>query len=172
VCWDGVLPVILWMLCNCCVFVSFYREIEKKKMRLIHVQGDLFSCPKHITLAHCISYDAKMSRGIAVLFERKFSLRNEIHSSTKVVGGVVALWRDTRYIANLITKWRCFQKPTLSDLQNSLLALRDFMYFNSLTEIAMPEIAAGLDAVPLNVVLALLTKIFQNTPVTIYMYHL
>lgn len=141
-------------------------------MQLIHVQGDLFSCPQHITLAHCISHDARMSRGIAVDFENQFNLRSEIQNTSRVVGGVVALWRNTRFIANLVTKWRCFHKPTVEDLQRSLFALRDFMHFNNLTEIAMPEIAAGLDAIPLNLTIDLLTEIFQNTPVTIYMYHL
>lgn len=45
------------------------------------VVGDLFSCPDHYSLAHCISSDIKMGKGIAVLFKDKF-------------GGVKELWNQ------------------------------------------------------------------------------
>lgn len=73
---------------------------------------------------------------------------------------------------DLITKYRCFHKPTVEDLRRSLIALREFLHFNNVTELAMPEIAAGLDQVPLNLLIEMLNQIFQRTPVTIYMYHI
>ncbi|KAA0706994.1 O-acetyl-ADP-ribose deacetylase 1 [Triplophysa tibetana] len=34
--------------------------------------GDLFTCSVTDALAHCISEDCRMGKGIAVLFKRKF----------------------------------------------------------------------------------------------------
>ena len=34
--------------------------------------GDLFSCDDSESLAHCISEDVRMGKGIAVLFKKKF----------------------------------------------------------------------------------------------------
>jgi len=146
-------------------------SISEGKMQLIHIKGDLFSCPQHIHLAHCISFDAKMSRGIAVDFQHRFDLRQEILNTHRQIGGVVAVWRDTRFIVQLITKFRCFHKPSPQTLYASLIALRNFMEHNNITEIAMPEIAAGLDKIPLSVSIDFIYKVFQNTPVNIYMYH-
>ena len=36
------------------------------------VQGDLFSCPLQFSLAHCVSADLAMGKGIATLFKKKF----------------------------------------------------------------------------------------------------
>lgn len=36
------------------------------------VKGDLFSCPESSSLAHCVSADLAMGKGVAVLFKRKF----------------------------------------------------------------------------------------------------
>ena len=36
------------------------------------IKGDLFSCPPTSSLAHCISEDVRMGKGIAVLFKNKF----------------------------------------------------------------------------------------------------
>nr|KAF6506955.1 O-acyl-ADP-ribose deacylase 1 [Rousettus aegyptiacus] len=40
--------------------------------RITYVKGDLFTCPKTDSLAHCISEDCRMGAGIAVLFKKKF----------------------------------------------------------------------------------------------------
>lgn len=37
-----------------------------------HVKGDLFSCPDTESLAHCVSKDLRMGKGIATLFKSKF----------------------------------------------------------------------------------------------------
>uniref|UniRef100_A0A3B5LPS2 O-acyl-ADP-ribose deacylase 1 n=1 Tax=Xiphophorus couchianus TaxID=32473 RepID=A0A3B5LPS2_9TELE len=37
-----------------------------------YVTGDLFSCPRDESLAHCISEDCRMGAGIAVMFKKKF----------------------------------------------------------------------------------------------------
>ena len=36
------------------------------------MKGDLFGCPETSSLAHCISEDIRMGKGIAVIFKNKF----------------------------------------------------------------------------------------------------
>lgn len=47
------------------------------------MQGDLFSCHASESLAHCISADARMGKGIAVLFKKKFGGVDEILTQGK-----------------------------------------------------------------------------------------
>ncbi len=42
------------------------------------VRGDLFSAASNVSLAHCVSRDMSMSKGIATLFRDKFGHINEL----------------------------------------------------------------------------------------------
>jgi hypothetical protein len=42
------------------------------------IHGDLFSAPSNVSLAHCVSKDMAMSKGIAKLFRDKFGQINEL----------------------------------------------------------------------------------------------
>lgn len=42
------------------------------KLKFEEVRGDLFSCPKTASLAHCVSSDLRMGKGIAVAFKKTF----------------------------------------------------------------------------------------------------
>lgn len=53
------------------IFVWQGFKLEEKK-------GDLFSCSTSHSLAHCISEDVRMGKGIAVLFKKKFGGVEEI----------------------------------------------------------------------------------------------
>lgn len=141
-------------------------------MKLIHMNGDLFSCPNYIPLAHCVSRDFRMSRGIAVSFQQNFNLRNELLTIKCFVGDMVAVNRGGRFICQLVTKERCFHKPRVQDLHCSLVSLRRFMETNRISEIAIPKLSAGLDQIPLHVVIDIIYSVFHFAPVTIFMYHL
>lgn len=140
-------------------------------MQLIHLTGDLFSAPRNITLAHCISFDARMNQGIAKTFQKYYNIKPEVLATDRQIGAIVPVWRG-RFIVQLITKFRCFEKPTITNLANALIVLKNFMFHHNLTEVAVPELAAGLDKIDLNVVISLIHDIFWHTPVTVYMYHL
>lgn len=45
---------------------------SQNKPRIVELKGDLFSVPSNVALAHCVSADMQMSKGIAVLFRDKF----------------------------------------------------------------------------------------------------
>ena len=40
--------------------------------QVLEKKGDLFSCPETSSLAHCVSEDLVMSKGIATIFKNKF----------------------------------------------------------------------------------------------------
>ena len=55
-------------------------------MQIKEVKGDLFSCSDSSSLAHCISADCGMGKGIAVLFKKKFGGVQELKDQGTVRG--------------------------------------------------------------------------------------
>ena len=47
------------------------------------IKGDLFSCEKDTSLAHCISADVHMGKGIAVTFKKMFGGVDDLRSQGK-----------------------------------------------------------------------------------------
>ena len=76
-----------------------------KKFRLTEIQGDLFACPDHFSLGHCVSGDFHMKKGIATKFFAKF---NSTYRDLQCVDfgiGDIAVFKDgQRFIYNLVTK--------------------------------------------------------------------
>lgn len=141
-------------------------------MHLIHIHGDILLSPLSMPIAHAVSYDGKMGAGLALQLHKTFNLRSEFRNTARQCPGIVPIWRNGRLIINCITKWNFYDKPPPSQVRLSLIALRDFMAFNNIRELAIPEISAGLDRVPLPVVINILNDVFSATPVTVYMHHL
>lgn len=46
--------------------------------RFQEVRGNLFTCPRDTSLAHCISEDVHMGKGIAVTFKKNFGGVDEL----------------------------------------------------------------------------------------------
>ena len=53
-------------------------EINFGIMILEEVIGDLFSAPPNVSLAHCVSADFAMKKGIAKTFRNKFGRINQL----------------------------------------------------------------------------------------------
>ena len=51
---------------------------------LLHKTGDLFSSPDTDSLAHCVSQDLGMGKGIAVLFKKTFGGVEELKSQSEL----------------------------------------------------------------------------------------
>ena len=47
-------------------------ERRGRGLQLSELNGDLFSCPATASLAHCVSEDMHMGKGIAVAFKTRF----------------------------------------------------------------------------------------------------
>lgn len=138
---------------------------------LIHARGDLFDCAApDAALAHCVSADLHMGRGIAVLFKSRFQGVEDLLEQKQTVGGCAVLERNNRPVYYLVTKARYFHKPTYSSLRSSLLAMRDKMLARGITKVSMPRIGCGLDRLEWERVEDVLSDVFADTSVTIFVY--
>jgi len=131
--------------------------------------GNLFEAPfEHDALAHCVSQDLAMSKGIAVEFKQRFGHVLDLKAQAKQVGEVAVLPdADRGAIFYLVTKYRYFDKPTLATLKQSLEALRQECLARNIQRLTMPRIGCGLDRLSWNDVRSLLTNVFANVPLTL-----
>lgn len=71
-----------------------HTEITSSHFNYREVKGDLFSCSATASLAHCVSEDFHMGKGIAALFKKQF-------------GGVAKLREQGVAIVFHTAKWNC-----------------------------------------------------------------
>lgn len=89
-------------------------------MRLTEVERDLFSVDPQYSLAHCISADFALGAGIAKQFDTRFNMRYELfekYGSYHFTGGRCL---KIGSVFNLVTKDKCWQKPTYKALREAL----------------------------------------------------
>ena len=148
------------------------KEIRKdRKSKLVEEKtGDLFSSPSHMSLAHCISQDCAMRKGIAKQFVERFGQVDEIRKQGIKVGGVAVLRQKERYIYNLVTKEKYYEKPTMTTLRNSLTEMQKHMQKKGVEGVAMPRIGCGLDLLQWRQVKQLLEEVFKNSDSNIVVY--
>lgn len=135
-------------------------------------RGDLFSCPTSHSLAHCISEDVRMGKGIAVLFKKKFGGVEEIKRQGVKPGGVAVLERGERFVYYLITKIKYSDKPTYDSLRSSLEAMKEHCIKHKVKQLAMPRIGCGLDLLKWEEVSVILIETFHDTDINITVYSL
>jgi O-acetyl-ADP-ribose deacetylase (regulator of RNase III) len=141
------------------------------KMKILEIKGDLFSSKD--SLAHCVSTDLQMSKGIATLFKNKFSHVQELQAQNKKTGQVAYI-KDLsdRYIFYLITKNKYFERPTYISLYESLVELRELCKQLKVSELSIPRIGCGLDRLEWTRVKKYLEGVFKDTDITITVYYL
>ena len=54
------------------IIVLVHWLFQENKLEFEETKGDLFSCADTSSLAHCISADVRMGKGIATIFKKKF----------------------------------------------------------------------------------------------------
>ncbi|XP_048586652.1 ADP-ribose glycohydrolase OARD1 isoform X2 [Nematostella vectensis] len=147
-------------------------EAAYENTRVKEVKGDLFTSPPNESLAHCISADIKMGKGIAVLFKKKFGGVDELHKQAQKPGGLAVLKRGPRFIYYLVTKEKFWQKPTYETLQQSLVAMSNHAMEHAVTDISMPMIGCGLDQLQWSRVLNIIKDVFKTSGIFITIYRL
>ena len=130
--------------------------------------GDLFSSPEN--LAHCISEDCQMGKGIAVRFKTLFGGQSEIIQQRVKTGGLAVLLRGNRFVFYLVTKKRYYNLPTYENLERSLVCLREFCIKHGVVNIAMPKIGCGLDKLQWEKVYTILRRVFNETDIKITIF--
>lgn len=127
------------------------------------LKGDLFQCKD--SLAHCVSVDLAMSKGIAAEFRDRFGGLEELRSQRGGVGSVVYLHDKpgNRYIYYLVTKQNYWGKPTYASLEKCLEALRALCLKHGTERLAMPRIGCGLDRLQWDTVRTSIRRVFPES---------
>lgn len=134
---------------------------------------DLFSVPDDYYLAHCISADFGMGKGIVVEFNKRFDMKRILQ--TKYPDYVNQFHRQKRLsdcilecrVFNLITKERYFEKPTYNTLTGALCKMRGLCRSQNIHKIAMPIIGCGLDGLEWDRVSRIIKYVFQEEDIEI-----
>lgn len=134
---------------------------------------DLFSVPEEYYLAHCISADFGMGKGIAVQFNEHFNMKQKLQKSYP---DYINEWHHYKYtgdcivkdrVFNLITKERYFHKPTYESLELALHEMSNLCGYFKIKKVAMPMIGCGLDRLEWVKVSEIIKKVFEDTDVEI-----
>lgn len=134
---------------------------------------DLFSVPDDYYLAHCISSDFGMGKGIVVEFNERFNMRNILLRDygtacitawdIKQKGHCIKACR----VFNLITKRNYWLKPSYRTIKEALEEMKEICLQCNVTKIAMPKIGCGLDRLNWDKVSEIIKEVFEDTDVEI-----
>jgi len=142
-------------------------------MALREVKGDLFTIAEGMpgaALAHCISEDCVMGKGIATSFKSKFGGVDELKiqvAKGKISGTAACLERDGRLVFYLITKKRYNHKPTYDTLRHSLEDMLNQMKRSRVDALVMPRIGCGLDGLQWQQVKTMLEQVFAGSSIDV-----
>ena len=106
------------------------------------------------SLAHTMSADVFMDRGLPNKFKWELGGHQEIFEQRIPPGGVAVTeindYRDdkTHYAYHLITKVRSVDKATFECLKSAILSMRKHALQHGVKKICMPMLAAGYDGLP------------------------
>ena len=134
---------------------------------------DLFTVPEDYYLAHCISADFGMGKGIVLEFNKRFDMKRKLRT---LFDGYLDEFLEYDYksdclmippVFNLITKERYYQKPTYETMRGALEMMRKLALKNNVKKIAMPIIGCGLDRLKWNKVSEIIKDVFKDTYIEI-----
>lgn len=144
-------------------------------------QGDLFAeeIIDQYALCHCISSDFALGAGIAKIFAQMGVKKRLCAEFPKIWGGrgyCLFVELDgavaADLVANLVTKERYFNKPTLKTLRQALEDLRRQAIERGISKLAMPKIGCGLDKLQWEDVRDVIKDVFDNDEIEILIRYL
>ena len=127
------------------------------------------------SIGHCISADAKKSIGFADFISHKIpGLRSTCKKAKLFMGQVFPFCDSTgrRYIYNLVTKERFFDKPDLSTLLTTLETMKSHAAMYGVSTIAIPNIGCRLDQKKWQEVVKQLRDVFAFSDIHVVKYTL
>jgi hypothetical protein len=136
-------------------------------MTITTVKKDLFTIEQGYYLAHCISADFALGAGIAKAFDSVYSMRFKLfrrYPDYEYHGGDALLVDN---VFNLVTKRKCWHKPTYESLRESLEMMKEYLDFLGATKLAMPKIASGLDRLEWTKVYDIICEVFEDMDIEI-----
>lgn len=135
---------------------------------------DLFSVPDDYYLAHCISADFALGKGITVEFNKRFNMKQKLKDEFlnfideymhryKLDAECILIDR----VLNLVTKERYYQKPTYNSMKQALEMMKVVCKANDIHKVAMPKIGCGLDRLEWDKVSEIIQDVFKDTDIEI-----
>ena len=127
------------------------------------------------SIGHCISADAKISKGFADLLSQRISGLRDTCRQTKLLSGQTFPFWDrarNRYIYNLVTKTKFSGKPNLTTSSLTLEEMKSHARLYGISTIAIPKIGCGLDQMNWQELVKLLREIFAYSSIRIVVYPL
>ena len=136
-------------------------------MNITIEKRDLFTMPQGYFLCHCVSADWALGAGIAKTFDSVYNMRFKLfkHYPNYVYCGGDSVLIDN--VFNLVTKAKCFQKPTYTSLREALEMMKEQIDFMGITKLAMPRIASGLDKLDQDQVYDIICEVFEDMDIDI-----
>jgi hypothetical protein len=136
-------------------------------MTIHEEQRDLFTVPQGYYLAHCISADFALGAGIAKKFDEVYNMKFKLFKNYDGYEYECGDCLVVDNVFNLVTKPKCYHKPTYESLKEALKAMKEYVLYFDIDKIAMPHIASGLDRLQWDQVLEIIKEVFEDTDVNI-----
>lgn len=136
-------------------------------MTIHEEQRDLFTVPQGYYLAHCISADFALGAGIAKKFDEVYNMKFKLFKNYDGYEYECGDCLVVDNVFNLVTKPKCYHKPTYESLKEALKAMKEYVLYFDIDKIAMPYIASGLDRLQWDQVLEIIKEVFEDTDVNI-----
>lgn len=136
-------------------------------MTIREEQRDLFTVPQGYYLAHCISADFALGAGIAKKFDEVYNMKFKLFKNYDGYEYECGDCLVVDNVLNLVTKPKCYHKPTYESLKEALEAMKEYVLYFDINKIAMPHIASGLDRLQWDQVLEIIKEVFEDTDIDI-----
>jgi len=130
------------------LIMEAYTNITDSKINLIkEIQLNIFELSNDYSIAHCISADLKMSKGIALDIKKKTygDATNILSKLNPQVGQVIPTRINNKLIYHLITKEKFYHKPTIYTIKIALANLKTCMILNKNFNSSILKLASVLD---------------------------
>ena len=136
---------------------------ESDKIELYMKKGNLLEAKT--SLAHCVSKDLKMFKGLARSFSDEWPGQiEELKKMNLDVGQLGAIKVDERFIYHLIIKEKYNDQPKYYPLKDALVKLKEHMIENEITEISLPKIGTGKNQLSWPAVKMMIEEVFEDNP--------
>ena len=126
-------------------------------------------------IAHCVSSDFAMGKDLASTIACCYPELQELSKlpiNNFPPGSLVTYFdqQHQRFIYNLVTERRFFQKPTYETLELSLHALKQHLQRHNIHELAIPKLGCGYDHLHWPKVFSILFKVFSGSNLTVTIF--
>jgi hypothetical protein len=124
------------------------------------------------SLAHCVSSDFKMSRGVALEISHKYPAMKRMSPDTPsphLIGKTMGykIPGQEKWIFNIVTKEKYTDKPTYEDFIKAIASLKEQVTRLKITRLNMPMIGCGIDRLNWQYVRDILERAFSDTDCTL-----